>query len=145
MLRRWRTATCPFLPSSLYGRAALILVVPIVTIQLLVSVAFIQRHFEGVTEQMSAGVVLELQLLLGDAAADPARAEQVAQSLGLTVRPADDTAVKDSRDFWDFSGRVVMRVLHDGLPEVQGVDLVRYHRQVLVRVAGPAGDLDIGS
>jgi two-component system, OmpR family, osmolarity sensor histidine kinase EnvZ len=42
-----------FLPRGLYGRAALILIVPIVTIQLVVSLAFIQRHFEGVTRQMT--------------------------------------------------------------------------------------------
>ena len=36
------------MPRGLYGRAALILIVPIVTIQLVVSVVFIQRHFERV-------------------------------------------------------------------------------------------------
>ena len=40
-------------PAGLYGRAALILIVPVVTIQLVVSVAFIQRHFDGVTRQMT--------------------------------------------------------------------------------------------
>ena len=34
-----------FLPRGLYGRAALILIVPIVTLQLVVSLAFLQRHF----------------------------------------------------------------------------------------------------
>ena len=38
-----------FLPRGLYGRAALILIVPIVTIQLVVSVGFMQRHFDDVT------------------------------------------------------------------------------------------------
>jgi len=33
------------LPRGLYGRAALILLVPIITIQLVVSFAFIQRHY----------------------------------------------------------------------------------------------------
>ena len=40
-----RLSLKPFLPRSLFGRAALILIVPTVTIQLIVSVAFIQRHF----------------------------------------------------------------------------------------------------
>ena len=47
-----------FLPRSLYGRAALILILPIVTIQLVVSINFIQRHFEGVTRQMTRGVLI---------------------------------------------------------------------------------------
>ena len=37
------------LPRGLYGRAALILIVPIVTIQLVVSTEFIQRFYEDVT------------------------------------------------------------------------------------------------
>ena len=43
----------PLLPRSLFGRAALILVVPVVSVQLIVSIIFIQRHFEGVTRQLS--------------------------------------------------------------------------------------------
>ena len=41
-----------FVPRSLFGRAALILVVPIITVQLVISVMFIQRHFDGVTRQL---------------------------------------------------------------------------------------------
>ena len=53
-----------YLPRSLYGRAALILLVPIVTIQLVVSFAFIQRLYEDVTAQMTQNISVELQLLL---------------------------------------------------------------------------------
>ena len=53
-----------FLPRSLYGRAALILVLPIITLQLAISIAFIQRHFDGVTSQMTRSVALDLQFLL---------------------------------------------------------------------------------
>jgi two-component system, OmpR family, osmolarity sensor histidine kinase EnvZ len=51
-------------PRGLYGRAALILVVPIVTIQLVVSIMFIQRHYEAVTRQMTESIVLEIGYLL---------------------------------------------------------------------------------
>ena len=46
-----------YMPRSLFGRAAMILIVPIVTIQLVVSIVFIQRHFDGVTRQLSRGVL----------------------------------------------------------------------------------------
>ena len=36
-----------YLPRSLYGRSALILIAPVVAIQLVVSIIFIQRHFDG--------------------------------------------------------------------------------------------------
>jgi two-component system osmolarity sensor histidine kinase EnvZ len=121
-----------FLPNSLYGRAALILVVPIVTIQLLVSVVFIQRHFEGVTEQMTSGIVLELRLVQAAAAGGLAAAEAAAAPLGLRVRPQADAVAGDPRDWWDFSGRVVQRVLRAGLDGVQGVDLKSIHRVVML-------------
>ena len=44
-----------YLPRSVYGRAALILILPVVFVQVVVSVIFIQRHFDGVTRQVSRG------------------------------------------------------------------------------------------
>ena len=63
------------LPRGLYGRALLILVVPIVTIQLVVSIAFIQRHFEAVTRQMTEGVLIEMRYAL----------KQEAEAAGLSA------------------------------------------------------------
>ena len=51
------------MPKRLYYRAALILVFPVVFLQLIVSVVFIQRHFEGVTVQMTRTVAAELDLI----------------------------------------------------------------------------------
>ena len=59
-----------YMPRSLYGRAALILVLPVVTLQLVVSVVFIQRHFEGVSAQMSREVARAVNLALDEAARD---------------------------------------------------------------------------
>lgn len=132
-----------FLPRSLYGRAALILVVPIVTIQLLVSVAFIQRHFEGVTEQMTASIVLELQLVQTAAGAGLGAAQAAAAPLGLTVQAPGQGPASDAREFWDFSGLVVQRVLREGLTGVQGVDLLTWRREVLVRLDSAAGPIEV--
>lgn len=133
-----------YLPRSLYGRAALILVVPIVTIQLLVSVAFIQRHFEGVTEQMTAGIVLELRLIRAAAqAGGMPLAEAAAEPLGLLIAPAGPDPVLDLRDPWDFSGRVVQRVLTKGVPDIEGIDLRTLHREVLIRLGSGPEAMDV--
>jgi two-component system osmolarity sensor histidine kinase EnvZ len=120
----------PFLPRSLYGRAALILIVPIVTIQLVVSVIFIQRHFEGVTRQMTQNVISQLRFLeeamaeAPDAAEARVRAEPVAGPLGLQVDlPAPWTAEGDARHFFDLSGRAMIATLHENLPSLRAVDL----------------------
>src|SRR6056297_1516445 len=52
------------MPRGLYGRAALILLVPIVTLQLVVSSAILQRYFEEVAGQMSHALALDLALVL---------------------------------------------------------------------------------
>lgn len=127
-----------YLPRSLFGRAALILIVPIITIQLVLSVVFIQRHFDGVTRQLSRGLALELHHLvrLLDTAPSLADAQQQASGLGrdlnmMIALPAPDApAAGDKRDFWDLSGREVGTTLHDGLPDLTTVDLQANPREV---------------
>jgi len=117
-----------YMPRSLYGRAALILILPIITLQLGISIVFIQRHFERVTEQMTASVVLDLEFLLAGVnnAADLAMTgvvdETIAGPLELTMTlPARDMPAESFRRWYDFSGRVVERTLRasiDGIGPV---------------------------
>ena len=135
------------LPRSLFGRAALILIVPIVTIQLVVSIIFIQRHFDGVTRQLSRGVMLEVQLLLDeiahapDAPAAQTQAGLTGASLGIGVSlPAPGIAPDgDRRNFWDLSGRQVGTVLHEGLAALLAVDMQRDARSVQLWATTPHG------
>ncbi|WP_149140754.1 ATP-binding protein [Gemmobacter caeruleus] len=112
------------LPRGLYGRALLILVVPIVTIQLVVSIAFIQRHFERVTQQMTGTVTDEIRYVLGRrGAGDVAGAAAVAQGLGLGLAPESAPMTGVTRDWLDLSGRVVAETLRLGVPGFLGADL----------------------
>lgn len=122
----------PILPRGLYGRAALILIVPIVTIQLVVSVTFIQRHFERVTRQLTGGVVAELELLLtiaqseNELQAAQRRLAETARPLGLGVAlPSRDLVpTSDVTEWSDLSGRVVIRSLRERFPMLAPIDLV---------------------
>ena len=70
-----------YMPKRLYYRAALILVFPVVFLQLIVSIVFIQKHFEGVTVQMTRTVAAELDLLTEVIERDGAvAAQQIARS-----------------------------------------------------------------
>ncbi|MCU0900929.1 MAG: ATP-binding protein [Cypionkella sp.] len=128
-----------FLPRSLFGRAALILVVPTVTIQLIVSIAFIQRHFEGVTRQLVHGVVLELSVLRRavEAAPDAEAAQRVVAPLAegfdmaVTV-PATGIAVEDRRSWGDLTARPVIAELRARLPNVLSIDLGSQKGMVLL-------------
>ena len=112
------------MPKRLYYRAALILVFPVVFLQLIVSVVFIQRHFEGVTVQMTRTVAAELDLITEVIERDGAvAAQQIARSLGMSMSiVSKDTKFKERRRFYDLTGLVVRRELLN-LPEILTVDL----------------------
>src|SRR5690554_6011761 len=94
-----------FSPRGLYGRAALILILPVVALQLVVSVVFIQRHFEGVTRQMTRTAAREVQMLIQDMQTAPDQAAALAAVAGvaplleieLRFLPGDVTAVSQRR------------------------------------------------
>lgn len=118
-----------YLPRSLYGRAAVILLVPVVTVQLVVSVGFIQRHYDGVTRQMTENVLLEVSTLVArvEAAPDPFEAADAAEAYARPVEiettlPAA-SPVEDARRFYDLSGRSVTGTLRAGLAGLVAVDL----------------------
>ena len=139
-----------YMPRSLFGRAALILVVPVVTVQLVVSVVFIQRHFDGVTRQLSRGVMLETQVLLraveaaGSLEEAQGRAAEMARDLALRVSlPVALPEGGDKRSVWDLSGRAVGTVLHDGLAQVLAVDLQADRREVQIWLTTRYGPMQV--
>ncbi|MBD3788202.1 MAG: two-component sensor histidine kinase [Sphingomonadales bacterium] len=140
------------LPRGLYGRAALILILPVVTIQIVVSVVFIQRHFERVTQQMTETMRREIVLVLGTIEAAPdlgtARREVAALAvpLGLAIDlPASPTVAGETTDrryFYDLTGREVIAVLRRDLAGVRAIDLLTGSR-VRIVLASQKGVMEI--
>lgn len=133
-----------FLPRGLYGRAALILILPIITIQLVVSIVFIQRYFTDVTTQMAASVVLEVRQIEREIRAAPdreagyKRAAALADAFLIEFQADVPEDFTPGRRMFDLSGRALMASLQTGVPGIRGVDL---HSEKLVRIAvdGPDG------
>jgi two-component system osmolarity sensor histidine kinase EnvZ len=125
MLFRWLKQ---FLPSGLYGRTLLILLVPVVTVQIVVSIVFIQRHFDRVTEQMTENVAFPLGHLIDQIEAAPdvdaarARALTLGASLDFGVHLPGEP-VEPGRISYDLSGRSVIRTFDRVLPELASIDL----------------------
>ena len=113
-----------YMPKRLYYRAALILVFPVVFLQLIVSIVFIQKHFEGVTVQMTRTVAAELDLLTEVIERDGAvAAQQIARSLGMSMSiVSQETEFVERRRMFDLTGIVVRRELL-ALPEILTVDM----------------------
>ena len=118
----------PFAPRTLYGRAAAILLLPMLTLQLAVAAVFVQRHFEDVTAQMTNNLLLEVELVLRALERQPFGEVQqgVAEELKIELRSWDGMPSGNHMVFYDISGRTIvplMRSRLDGLLEIDLSDL----------------------
>lgn len=136
-------------PRGLYGRAALILIAPILIIQLVFSTEFIQRFYEGVTGQMTQGVAIDLGFLLREIEASGSLAEAQdrvvplasALEIALTLPAGPDAPSVDRRSPFDLSGDTIIQTLRARLPSLMAVDLTRAYRTVSLRFDSRFGPL----
>jgi two-component system, OmpR family, osmolarity sensor histidine kinase EnvZ len=98
-----------WMPTGLYGRALLIMIVPMVVLQLVVTFVFMERHWNTVTRHLSAAVVQDVAALIDvykDYPQDKDRAllRRIAQQrLGLVVDflPTGDMPPPGPKPFFD--------------------------------------------
>ncbi|WP_244515681.1 ATP-binding protein [Pacificibacter marinus] len=137
------------MPRGLYGRAVLILLVPIVVLQLVVLIAFSQRYFSDVTRQLMRGVQAEVSFYTDglenlDAAVLPEVLVALDMKLGFTSSFGDDVApVQTRRPWYDFSGILITSTLIENVPNIEGVDLTTNDRLVQLSIATRAGRLGL--
>ncbi|PYE80904.1 ATP-binding protein [Pseudoroseicyclus aestuarii] len=138
------------LPRSLFGRAALIVVLPVLILQLVISILFVQRHFEGVTQQMTRSVILELRYLEAAVAAAPdlpaarAAAASIAAPLEMTVfLPAGAAPRGDPRALFDLPARTLAQTLRAGVPGLVAVDTDTDRRAVRLWLQTPRGLMQV--
>lgn len=118
-----------YMPRGLYGRAALILILPVFVVQLVVFVVFAQRHFRDVTEQMTATMIRELSLVFEtidmteDAADIQGRLAERLGGLGIAVELSGPSATPpaDTRLWYDFSGTVFAPLLREAFPRIRSI------------------------
>ena len=119
---------------------------PVVFVQLVVSVVFVKNYIEDVTGQMSLVAAREVRLVLSTLAATEERRnvrtqiDDVSVPLGILVTPVEATAfdAPDRRSWYDFSGIIITEVLRERLQEVEVVDLSNDRVVRLVLDAEPA-------
>ena len=104
-----------YIPRSLFGRSLMILILPVVVLQALVTYVFIQRHYEGVTAQMARAVAREINFAvdlvesLDDSEQIQARLDELADPLGIRMGLVEGEIVEPAaiRDFYDVAGGAV--------------------------------------
>ncbi|MCX7889025.1 MAG: HAMP domain-containing protein, partial [Rhodobacteraceae bacterium] len=121
------------MPRGIYGRALLILILPIVTIQIVVSMVFIQRHYEDVTRQMTRNVAIDIAHIRegveqsGSAAEAAAMAARTGDSLQIDAMLPGARVAGDGFRFYDLQGRTVIATLRDRLEGLDGIDLMSWN------------------
>lgn len=139
-----------YMPRSLYARAALILVLPVITLQLVVSVSFIRRDLQDVTTQMTMTIVRELQLITdqtGSAADTESLKREMAPfletlRLGIRFVPPEDVPVSDQIPWNDYSARIVRDTLRGAIPETLAVSFPD-NRVVLLYLDSALGPAEV--
>ncbi|MEM7724545.1 MAG: ATP-binding protein [Pseudomonadota bacterium] len=119
-----RALSRKWLPRSFYARAALILIVPILTIQLAVAVMFLQRHYEDVTIQMTTNLSREIALLRDQ--------PDLAGPLDIAL---DYGPVEPYVRWWDLSGRAMQERLRDVFPNLIAVNVSGVRKTIQLEFA----------
>lgn len=138
-----------YMPRSLFSRAALIVILPLIFLQLIVSFVFVQRHFEGVTRQMSRSIAREMAVAQQVINTSPTSAIAQLRLINLS-RPLampmdlgeqDGSPGESVRHWYDLSGRALDEELRALLGQELAVDLIDNPRMVEVRLKTEKGIL----
>lgn len=120
-----------YMPRGLYGRAALILLLPVITLQIAVTISFVQKHFAGMTASLTVS--------FAETAIYAMAHNDAAGHLGLAIEEVQAAPEGDDWDFYDLTGVQVIANLRAKVPDVRSVDLSEDGRVILY--AGGAGKL----
>ncbi|NOR63694.1 MAG: HAMP domain-containing protein [Rhodobacteraceae bacterium] len=136
-----------YMPRSLFGRALLILLLPMIGLQLVVGQVFIQRHFQSVTEQMAASVILELKFAIEQIARaeDPQAAlDEISVNLEmlLLLNANAPPLLADQVAFYDLSGKTLIKALHRDIEHPLSVDLQSVPDRVALNIDLEKGRLE---
>ncbi len=138
-----------YMPKSLFGRTLLILAAPVVLVQAVVAVGVIQRHYSGVTEQMTSAVANEIYYVVAvvEAAEDPA--DELTRLSGpldirLTLEPEGAVGPEVLRAFYDVTGGVVEETFKASVRRPLALDLISDSRIITAQVQTAKGVLRAG-
>ena len=140
-----------YMPKSLFRRALIILVLPILLLQVIVALVFIQRHYDGVTAQMASSIAYELNFAIAQVEAAPSSEAardlllQMSGPLGLQMGLAEGEEVDERavRSRLDVTGSVIAETLDQEVRRPIAMDLVSLPKYVDARIATDKGVLRV--
>jgi two-component system osmolarity sensor histidine kinase EnvZ len=156
VFRRLRRVLTPrflkrFVPTSLFGRSLLIILLPVVVMQGAVTWAFFEAHWRTVTAQLSEGLagdvgwdvaLYEANPTPQNAAAIAERAERL-QSLSIVLLPGAALPTVNHRSLFPAFDAALRTAVDDHLAEPFFIDSTRYPAYIDIRVKVKGGVLRI--
>ncbi len=119
-----------YLPRSFFGRALLIIILPIIFLEAIIGFAFIQRYFEQVTTQLAKSTVLQINYVLDryDNILSEEREvflDKMETKFDLKLTIVEQVSQKNfvQKYAYDFSGITLIKILKNDVPNIQHIDL----------------------
>jgi two-component system osmolarity sensor histidine kinase EnvZ len=130
------------LPKGLYARALIIMIVPMVILQSVVAYVFLERHWNLVTQRLSAGVVSDIAAMIDiynsyPQDADATRLKKIAQErLGLAVDflPLNDMPPPGPKPFFSLLDQSLSEELRKKIGRPYWIDTVGRSSLVEIRI-----------
>lgn len=135
-----------FLPHGLYWRSLMIIVVPMVMLQAVVTYVFMERHWQMVTEALSQSAVADIAMLLSEYEQDPTPGTAARISMRANTYLSMSVAFLPNEELPDtspFSGGLLDRSLADEMRarirKPFWIDTESYSDYVDIRIAYDGG------
>ncbi len=138
-----------YLPKSLFWRAVLILVIPILLLQGVVASVFVRRHYDSLTEQMAGAIAREIGFAVRtveeaeDADLARKRLDRISRTLHLDMRlePVAPISPGMRRAVYDLTGRVIGETFDRLIAHPTRLDLLSVRKHAYVQVLTERGIL----
>jgi len=138
-----------YLPTGLFARSLLIIVLPVAITQVLITWVFFNSHWEGVSRRLAESVAGNVALVVQqyERAPSPQEAERLAEDARATMRlsvvlqPSKGLPVPVKYADFSIIDRTLDRALNDAITRPHWFDTTRYPDYVDIRVSVTGGTL----
>ena len=145
-MKRWLKR---ILPTSIFGRSALIIVLPIVVMQTIVAYFFFNAHWATVTANLTQSVAADVAVATELFRRDPSEANADAldallrpeMELSVRLKPGDALPTARRRNIFSALDQSLNRALTNALDQPFWFDTTRYPNHIDIRVATEEGVL----
>jgi two-component system, OmpR family, osmolarity sensor histidine kinase EnvZ len=132
------------LPTGLYARSLLIIIVPMILLQAVVATVFMERHWQMVTQRLSMGVTRDIAAVISIIEtyphdADYTDATRIAQKLGLTIsiEPGGELPPPREKPFFSILDGILSDEIRDQINHPFWIDTVGDSTLVEIRIKLP--------